>query len=128
MSHTDDVIHQWGPPAVQAKGCRFSGGWVGGGGKGKGQSGGKKREEVAGLNGAAGIMIRLWDLTTAANRCQESTKLIYSELDGEGVDAGVNVWRKVWCEVRVARQQTWLLCMVKCQAGLRGGLRTIHSR
>lgn len=24
MSHTDDVIHHWGPPAAQARGCRFS--------------------------------------------------------------------------------------------------------
>lgn len=43
------------------------------------------------MNRTAGIMIRLWDLTTAANRCQESRKLIYSELDVEGADTGVNV-------------------------------------
>lgn len=33
--------------------------------------------EVGGLNGIARIMMGLWDLTTAANRCQESMKVIY---------------------------------------------------
>lgn len=34
MSHTDDVIHQWGPPASQTRGCRF-GDWRGRGRVGK---------------------------------------------------------------------------------------------
>lgn len=32
----------------------------------------------------AGIMIGLWDLTTAANNCQESMNVIYSASDVEG--------------------------------------------
>lgn len=47
---------------------------------------GAEREKRWGLNGTAGIMIGLWDLTTTANRCQESMNLIYSALDVEGVD------------------------------------------
>lgn len=39
-----------------------------------------------GLNGTAGIMIGLQDLTRAANRCQESMNLIYGDLDVERVD------------------------------------------
>lgn len=55
-------------------------GWVSGGE-------GAEREKRWGLNGTGpGIMIGLWDLTTAANRCQESMNLIYSTLGVEGVD------------------------------------------
>ncbi len=45
-----------------------------------------------------GIMIGLWDLTTAANRCQESMKLIYGERDVAGVDSVESLWAKgvVW--------------------------------
>lgn len=41
MSHADDVIHQWGPPAFSGEGAAGSdgGGWR----KGKEQSGKKKR-------------------------------------------------------------------------------------
>lgn len=44
---------------------------------------GAGREKRWGLYGTAGIMIGLRDLTTAANRCQESMNLIYSKLDVE---------------------------------------------
>lgn len=76
MTHTDDVIHQWGPPASQERGCRL-GEW-----RGRGRAG-----EAVGVEwNGPGIMIGLWDLTTAANRCQESMNLIYSTLGVEGVD------------------------------------------
>lgn len=65
--------------------------------------GGAEREKRWGFNGTAGIMIGLWDLTTAANRCQESMNLIYSRLDVVGVDRS-QCGRKVWCEERVVRQ------------------------
>ena len=63
----------------------------------------------------AGIMIGLRDLTTAANRCQESMKLIYGELCVEGVD-GSRRGPKVQREVRVVQRWMWYYCyMVKCQ-------------
>lgn len=47
---------------------------------------GAEREEWWGLNGKTGIMIGLWDLTTAANMCQENMNVLHSKLDAEGVD------------------------------------------
>lgn len=70
----------------------------------------------------AGIMIGLWDLTTAANNCQESMNVIYSASDVEGGER-CRCGRNVWCEVRVVQQFMWLLYMVSRQAGLRGGFR-----
>lgn len=51
-----------------------------------GSVGGVEASELGkrwGLRGAVEIMIRLWDMMTAANRCRESTKVIYSKLDVE---------------------------------------------
>lgn len=87
---------------------------------------GAEWEKWWGLNGTAGIMIGLWDLTTAANNCQESMNVIYSKLDVEGVDRS-QCGRNVWCEVGVVQQYMSLLYMVNHQAGLRGGLGTEHS-
>lgn len=42
----------------------------------------------------AGIMIGLWDLTTAANNCQESRNVIYSASDVEGGEREKSVWTK----------------------------------
>lgn len=67
-------------PGEGAAGWASSGGAVGGGWTGVRRSG--RGFE----NGAAGIMIRLWDLTTAANRCQESMNVMYGELYVEGGD------------------------------------------
>lgn len=42
MSHTDDVIHQWSPPAAQARGCRLVERW------GRGRVGKAVRVELNG--------------------------------------------------------------------------------
>lgn len=71
-----------------------------------------------------GIMIRRWDLTMAANNCQEGMKVMYGEADAQEVDGsrcGQNAGRKVGPD----QQRVWPSCTANRQsrANGRGGFK-----
>lgn len=89
MSRSDDVINQCGPPT-----------------KGSMRESKKASEpEKWGQRRSARIMIRLWDLMTAANGHSPTTKVIYSTYN-RSLNENSECGRKVWVEVGMKPSET----------------------